>query len=286
MLNNKPRTIGSTGLAIGTHLAMETLFNWIEPYDPERIKPEPVNLALFNCYYFNIYTLARNLANSFEEKDKPKIYGDKEFPELLANEINLLKTLFQHVSSETKLIIYKCDYSKAIKNYNNGKGNLETVAYTDFVMVENHLAKLIDKNELFKNTVVKSNYRLPKPPKEITGTNFLLTTSISFDLLNKGNITLLESHTGKSKKKDQFYTKFHSVGTANLSAIPFTEETLFILGDKFIIKPLNILFRKSLVATAFERDWNYKTPASLVRSFLVTDTDFSQYIFNLNRLYT
>ena len=286
MLSNKERTIGATGLSVGTHLAMETLFKWIEPFDPEREKPLYIDLSLYSCYYFNLFTIARNLANSFStEKDKVKIYGDKEYPSLLGNEISILRGLFDQIGLGIKLVIYKCDYSKALKIYNNGKGDPETMSYVEFVMIENRLNEIIRKEKSVSNQVTVSSFRLPKPPTGTVGSNYLITTSISFDLLNKGNLSLLESHTGKIKTRDKFYTKFHTIGNKDLSSIPYTEETLYIMGDKFLIRPLNLAYRRSLLAMAYESNWSYKTSPAIVRTKLLSDVDFNHYIKDMKKLY-
>ena len=287
MLSQLERSIGGTGLSVGTHLAMESLFSDLQPYDPEREKPPYVDLNLYSCYYINLYTLARNLLNSFQIfVDKKKILGNKEFPELLANEIYNIREMFNSIGSGMKVIVYKCDYSKAIKSYNNGKGEPEIVPWLDYLTLNNVLDNLLKKHEALKKMVVKSDYRLPKPPKGIIGNNYLVTSSIAFDLLNKGNITLLETHTGKTKTKDQFYTKFHKLGENSLASIPFGQETLFIMGDRLLVKPLIISARRKLLELANSRQWTYKTSINSIRSEIVRDTIISQYIHNLSKLYT
>lgn len=286
MLEMLERSIGGTGLSVGTHLAMESLFSDIEVFDPERERPPLIDLNLYSCYYINLYTLTRNLLNSFPNTvDRKKVLGDKQFPNYLANEIYNIKEMFNSYNIGHKVIVFKCDYSKAIKAYNNAKGELEVIPWLEYVMIDNVLNNLLKKNENIKKMVTKSDHRLPKPPKGIIGNNFLVTTSIAFDLLNKGNITLLETHTGKTKEKDQFYTKFHKLGEQNLASIPFAEETLYIMGDRLLVKPLLITVRRKLLELANSRQWTYKTNMNGIRSEILGDTLISQYIHNLRKVY-
>lgn len=286
MLTEIERSIGGTGLSVGTHLAMESLFADLQPFDPERERPPLVDMNLYSCYYINLYTLARNLLNSFPIiADKKKILGDKQFPELLANEIYNIREMFNSYGIGHKVIVFKCDYTKAIKAHNITKGELEVIPWLEFVMINNVLDGYMKKNETIKKMVTKSDHRLPKPPKGIIGNNYLITSSVAFDLLNKGNITLLETHTGKTKGKDQFYTKFHKLGENSLAAIPFTEETLFIMGDRLLVKPLLITVRRKLLEMANSREWTYKTNFNLIRSEIVGDVLISQYIYNLRKVY-
>lgn len=286
MLEMLERSIGGTGLSVGTHLAMESLFSDIEVFDPERERPPLIDLNLYSCYYINLYTLTRNLLNSFPNTvDRKKVLGDKQFPNYLANEIYNIKEMFNSYNIGHKVIVFKCDYSKAIKAYNNAKGELEVIPWLEYVMIDNVLNNLLKKNENIKKMVTKSDHRLPKPPKGIIGNNFLITTSIAFDLLNKGNITLLETHTGKTKEKDQFYTKFHKLGEQNLASIPFAEETLYIMGDRLLVKPLLITVRRKLLELANSRQWTYKTNMNGIRSEILGDTLISQYIHNLRKVY-
>ena len=60
------RAKGKSGLSIGTHLAMETIFpNKFELFDSEREIPK-LNEKLYDTYVINIYTVARNVLGAVE----------------------------------------------------------------------------------------------------------------------------------------------------------------------------------------------------------------------------
>lgn len=258
-LDKMERVIGGTGLSIGTHLAMESIFD-IPTYDVDREAPPKVNLADYNYFMFNLYTILRNITNSYTERDKLKILTDKQLESVLMQEIDLLRIYFSNFPS-CKFIIYFPDYSKPLRQLNFGKGDKPSAKMLDFTNMDTVLRKFIKKeNGGIKNVVTKTSYLFPKMDGDI-----IVMTSYPMDLLNKGRISLFESHTGKLKTRSQFYTKFHSPGGADMSNIPFIEDMLYIFGDNAIVKGLNIALKRKVLEVAAQKNWTYKTTHEKVK---------------------
>ena len=61
------RTIGSSGISVGTHLMFEAIeeFSSIKLFDDSR-EITKVSLNNYKAHVFNIYTVIRNIVNSYE----------------------------------------------------------------------------------------------------------------------------------------------------------------------------------------------------------------------------
>ena len=71
------------------------------------------------------------------------------------------------------------------------------------------------------------------------------------------NVLLLESHTGKVKSENEWYTKFSAEASER---IPFNKATLTFFGDSGgMFKPQHHTARKALTAVADKYKWTYQT---------------------------
>jgi hypothetical protein len=87
--------------------------------------------------------------------------------------------------------------------------------------------------------------------------NALLLTNYPIDLLCHKEflqLDLLESHTGKIKGKNQWYTKFYQ--GENLSNIPLTSYFMRVFGDKETWRPMAIQIRKDIIDVAKKYNWS------------------------------
>ena len=58
------RVIGSTGISIGTHLMLESLFTKdIDHFDKERVIPNELDINKYSYHIYNVITIARNIIN-------------------------------------------------------------------------------------------------------------------------------------------------------------------------------------------------------------------------------
>ena len=119
----------------------------------------------------------------------------------------------------------------------------------------------------------KYTYKLEKSETE----HALITTSFSLDLLQNLNMTLLESHTGVIKSLQQFHTKF-SASAHDFSAIPFNDVTLFMLGDKTLVKGWSAKVRAKVSSMASENKWTYRTTRDKVKADLSRDFELSPLV--------
>lgn len=268
------RVIGSTGLSVGTHLALESLLD-VEPFDPEREAPPKIDMINYKYLMVNIFTVLRNLINSYETKDKFELLKDKKLYNVLSQEITnlgMVLSSFRHC----KTILYFPDYTKAIRRFNQDKGKAGiTVKYADFMLMNNFLEKDYNsKSSNIKNLVTRMDYKFPK---EFEGDK-LVFTNISMDLFNKGNIDLLESHTGKLKTKSLFYTKLHKVGENDMSSIPFLPIMMYIFGDSNIIAGVNVAVKKEVIQMSKTQNWTYKTTDEKARFYLYTSQAIKDWV--------
>lgn len=262
----RDRVVGSTGLSIATHLAMESLF-WqtVRKYDDKK-EIHKVDISKYKYYMFNFYTFLRNVLNSFPHKDKREILLTKGFNNILTDEINMLSVLFE--KSDVKVSFYVPNYDVALRHLNKDKDVNLTAARLEHKM-------LVDADVVVPATVdvkILKNHRVDIPDKTI------ITTSYGLDILNRGSYSLLESHTGKLKSKSEFFTKYHKVGSLDLSNVPIVEVLMYILGDNGLVKPLGIPIRKRLLDIAKSKNWTYRTTIDKIKHDCKVDTDISNII--------
>lgn len=253
------RTIGGSGLSIGTHLAMENIFK-IPRYDPDVELANPFDVNEYKYYFFNFYTLVRNVANSYTERDKMKIYQSKDLYNMVETEVDLLLSYFH--GYKCQLVFYKLDYTKPIKEMNKNKGEKITNKEIEYDLLTKVIKSMLNNKErrLCKMIENIKSYKLPN----FEG-NGIIMTHYCIDLLNNGKITLMESHTGKLKTRWAWYTRFHKLGDKDLANIPFTECNVCIFGDRSLTKIIGLLDRRAVYALSKEKNWTYRTSSEKVK---------------------
>lgn len=278
-LDNAERTIGSSGLSIGTHLMYESVFPNLKKYDETRDIPSNVELKDYNIHYFNLYTLVRNIINSFQETNKDKIKSNKKLVNKILDEIYLLEEMYQ---KQTELVFYLCKYDKAIRAYNHGKLLSNYSRHIRYVEFTNFLRSIVSKNKPLKDKVMELSYKLPKATPN---TKVLITTHFALDLRNKLTMDLLESHTGKLKKPTEFNTKYHGLGEADMTNIPFIPELLFILGDDTLVKICDVVTRREIVSTSVSKNWTPLTSRYKALTDIKDIKGAREAIFNFTDVY-
>ena len=277
-LKTEERTIGDSGLSIATHLSMENIFP-IPRYDLERPLANPLDLNDYTYFLFNFYTLVRNIYNSYKETDKVSIIKDKDFYSVIEDEVLLLQNYFDNFN-KTKFVIYRPDYEDVFKSLNIGKEYKLGVKYEDYLIIDKYIDKFLSKGNNLYNMVEQTSHLFPKMEGDV-----IVMTHFSHDLLNKGRLYLLESHTGKLKSNKDFYTKLHSVGVRDMSYVPFCEQTYYIFGDTNLIRALPIIVRKNVLALGIEKNWTYKTSPAMIKYHLESDTDTKGILKQFKSIY-
>ena len=83
---------------------------------------------------------------------------------------------------------------------------------------------------------------------------------MAYDLLSKSNfsdLSLLESHTGQIKAHYQWNSKFYQgPSEIELSNKPFMKKTLFIFGDRHLIRPMDIRIRREINDISKQRNYD------------------------------
>lgn len=271
------RTVTSFGLSIGTGLALESIFDpTTDRYDNDRDIPNRVNIETYKIHIFNIFTLARNLLNSVNDKDKDSLLNNKHFLETLKDEIYVINSLYE--DKKCKPVIFIPNYAKVYKHMNAGKDTGITKAYVENEKILSKLKYLTLDDDI---RVIKGSYKLPS----ISG-KVLITTSIPVDLLNKSiSLDLLESHTGKLKTKKDFYTKFHKLGKTSLENIPFLQEMVYLLGDGSVVLPFSLKLRRMLHALSLEKNWTNRTTSMKVRYDISKVDELAAIIKNFKSIF-
>lgn len=270
-LTTLDRTVGSSGISIGTHLALESLFgDQMLLYDEER-EFEKININNYDTHVYNIFTLLRNLVNSFNNiADKSQIYQANGLYKLLSKEILLIA---QHYNNKKcKPVLFYPDYDNVYKKYNANKNPVEHNMYKEHTLQREILKNISKKHNI--NSINNGNG--PKLPY-IKG-KVLITTHIPYDLLSTNNIDLLESHTGRLRKRSSFNSKYHSVGQLDLSHLPYLEELLYILGDGIFIGITPLSIRRALIELSIKSKWTVRTTSVKVNHDLKRHPELKEVI--------
>lgn len=205
--------------------------------------------------YVNVRTLYRNFVASFDTKHYKPV-SDEEFIETFLTEVSEFERI---VKMETNNRVSTVFYYPKYEHLNKRVPYLKRKPYNPSIfdqVEENMWHRLIDEERFLPFNVIiledegfESNYM-----------DIMLLSSFVVDLLEASkfnSVTLLESYTGKLKKRQEWYTKLNLPKTKDYTyRVPFNRFTLQIFGDKsgFFEKP-NIELRKAICQMAREDNW-------------------------------
>jgi hypothetical protein len=224
------RDVGQIPVSIGTSLAFEGLLG-IHPNQPV----QPTNVKTIQTIWINIRTLARNLFQAVPtEKALEMDYTNSV--QVLLNETQVLPVaLTQH--GYTGKIRYYLASKDAVK-WAFPKANfkeLKSPKQIAYDMFERFVSIELYQQMKAANMDVMEIDRKPKAGEGIVA----LLTHYPHELLWKpqfSRLLLLESHTGKLKTYNTWYTKLNGI-SENEYPMPFTEFTLQVFGDGELIAP-------------------------------------------------
>jgi hypothetical protein len=270
------RTMSSFGISIPTGIMLETLF---EPttarYDNERIPPTKIKVDDYSYHFFNLYTLIRNIANSVPIKNIEDLLRNRDFYNVLEDELHIIVSLYE--DTKCKPIIFLPDYTQVYTKYSAGKEGELSKGYQEAQIIYNYIKKFTTTTISYINT----GYKLPGIDKQS-----LITTHFPVDLNNNlGKLVLLESHTGRVKYKHDWYTKLHKLGTKDLSIIPFMEETLYLLGDTHMVKPISVRLRTVLYDIAVMKHWTSRTTSGKIKSDISGSKELTEILKQFKKSY-
>lgn len=249
------RAMSAFPVSIGTALALETLFQPMQPaYDPMRVIPQKVEIGNYQVLWVNLMTLYRNIIGALD-KDGAKAVMAGDLSDTLAFEVDLIQRLVGEESlGKCECVFYASNYSGLHATHPHG---LLREHKTERQRQYNHLMELT-LGDFFKTQVRSESFqhfdRLIQPKLARKG---LILTHYAYDLLAYPAFTeldLLESHTGAVKSRGLWYTKLSN--SQNLVRMPFNSMTLQVFGDSqtFTAQPMKA--RLALIELADKYNWH------------------------------
>nr|DAR94046.1 MAG TPA: hypothetical protein [Caudoviricetes sp.] len=208
-----------------------------------------------NLMYVNIRTLYRNYVSSYDAKDYYKI-NEEEFNQTFMDEVAEFERLVKEVTNNrVKTIFYYPKYTNLKKTL----PHLERDQYNPSIFddVEENLWEDIQSNQKwvpFNIEIIDEN------GFEQSFLDVTMFTSFVVDLLQSvkfNTLTLLESYTGKLKKRQEWYTKLKLPKRKDTAyKVPFNKFTLQIYGDKSgFFKTTNKQMRDMVTNMAIDDNW-------------------------------
>lgn len=251
------RDMGELPISIGTSFSIQGLYNTHPDRKPEKILPASKGDVL----YINVRTMLRNIFNA-TESDKVTQVKAKDYVVCIKDEIQDINSFMENQEHKLKLYFYLPTYASITKEFGN-------TAELRMPSTELQKQKLEIEKQVF-SILEQEQKTLPEERRYINvidmvikSTNreraFILT-HLPIDLLyTKGfaNVLLIESHTGKVKSENEWYTKFSAEASER---IPFNKATLTFFGDSGgMFKPQHHKARKAIMEVAEKYKWTYNT---------------------------
>lgn len=255
-MNVLEREVGDFPLSIGTSYALQGLFNT----HPNQ-KPVPLNVSTIDTIWINIKTLTRNLYAALGSAQTQTI-DYNEAVDILVTEAESILTIVQQTRIKAKVIFYLASSNAALWKYPHALWKKpKTVKQLGYDIYEKQVATecyLRLKEQLPEHTVELEN------PEGRNGICVMLT-HFPMELLWKDRFTrlmLLESHTGKVKPYNQWYTKLN--GVREDMPMPFNRFTLQLFGDGVIMDSFKRPLRQEFIELAKANRWTGITTIDLM----------------------
>lgn len=252
------RAVSGFPLSIGTAIAMETLFPLMQdPYDKERKIPDQADLSQYDSIYLNLTTLFRNFISALE----PGMFATVSVPDVVATleeEISLINQLLSTHGPNCRPHYYYSTYSSLrshIAGLTDKNVSLREPATELQKAYDALLQKTLKMMEEHTDTILKFDGALK--PKDYD--NSLIFTHQPYDLVDFrffAKPELLESNTGHIKPRKDWNTKFHSMGTHDISMMPFHRKTLLVFGDRSLVRPAKMKLRETILDVAVKKNWH------------------------------
>ena len=239
ILKNRP--MSGFPVAIGTSLALETVFNPIQSvYDEARIIPKKIEPTDYSVHLFNISTLLRNIISSLPTSS---VYttSKQDYLSVLLEEIEWLTNFYQ--LNQLDIQFYINDY-QYVKDTYADKDKLRKPTTDKQIYLDNVISYCLSKLKMEDDVKVFHNeIRYNRTDKA------LMLTHVPWDLLSHSHfdtLHLLESHTGLVKSRKNWNTKYLKLGDRDMSFLPFLEYLLVTFGDSIMFIPSSMEERVKL----------------------------------------
>lgn len=255
------RELGNIPISIATAMAIDGLYN--RHPDLKAMPKLPATKA--KIIYLNARTLFRNIHGAIGDSDKAQAVNAKDYATTLLQEVDELKAALSEEQHPLEVVLYLPSYKSIARYMGNGELKpLNTDKQKNYNTLENNtLQHIVD---MYKDMEQKPFLEVDMDIKVETYQHIFILTHLPVDLLNVVNaadVYLVESHTGKVKSQDLWYTKFASERSPN---IPFNKATLLFFGDSGgLFKPQNVKSRRRLIDIGTSRKWNaHTTPSRMI----------------------
>lgn len=246
------RTIGLFPMSVGTSLAFEALMS------------RPVNKteAPIETLMLNVGTIFRNAYQAYDTDDRDRIGVDRLHDDVIADMsaiYDILKDVGRTVLPDYKL--YYGKYATLSSAFPLAKiWEPSSDIAKEYARLERNVIDKVTKT--MRGLIQVVDHTLPSTVK-----NTYVITHHVVDLLvpsGYGQITLLESHTGALKQKDQWTTKLTNGNT--LTRIPFNRMTLQIFGDKSVnFKANSFKYKAAVMRLSEEFEWTPHTTRDRIK---------------------
>jgi PHIKZ066 len=257
------RERGQLPLSIGTSLAFESMLN-----TSEIIKHDKPLYVGNGKVWINIKTLYRNIYGSVHRENIDRT-SDSQFADAMFSEIDLIKDICREEANGIEPVFYCPNYVK-IDNFNN-----ETLLRLDNTSLQQTYTKRMTNCLKIVLPEFNKSKELTNPNRiriydnfieDIENQNTLMITHYAFDLLSFRkfkNLTLLETHTGKAKGRELWYTKYYN--GKDLPELPFRLDLLTLLGDGTLFRNKVPKFKKEIIRMAKDYHWSSITTTDKIR---------------------
>lgn len=254
------REKGQFPMSIATSLAFESLLN-IHP-DTKHDRPQ---LHRFDTIWINIRTLFRNMYTSMARLTADTL----EYQDLAHGLLDDIEQINDFAREYNKPVFYYLShYNNFDTKYKFAKLRLantviQKVYMTKMSQVFTYLFKnkiLIDTKEGNGNIFVYNDIIRPTNHPSVG-----MITHYCYDLLDSysfSKLVLLETHTGRLKEKEQWYTKYYN--SSELPPLPFRLDLLQIFGDKEMFSPAPKNIRDIFLKAAKQYEWTPMTTSSRI----------------------
>lgn len=229
------REVGKIPVSIGTSLAFEGYLD-IHPNQPK----QPIDVKTVKEIWVNLRTLTRNLWQAVPTAEVPNI-NPAAAVDVLMQEVQTIPVALAQYGARAKVRYYITGKDSMKWTFPNAQfKQAKTPKQMAYEVYERYTA--IELYQRMKSEGIEVILIDRKPPSS-DGTVALLTHYPS-DLLWKehfNRLLLLESHTGKLKPWNMWYTKLHNITEA--TPMPFNKFTLQVFGDgvDLVPQPRNII---------------------------------------------
>lgn len=251
------REMGELPISIGTSFSIQGLYNTHPDRKPEKILPASKGDVL----YINVRTMLRNIFNA-TDSDKVVHVKAKDYVTCIKDEIQDINSFMENQEHKLQLYFYLPNYASITKEFGN-------TAELRMPSTDLQKQKLEIEKQVF-SILEQEQKALPEERRYINVIDMeiktkdrqraFILTHLPVDLLYaKGfaNVLLIESHTGKVKAENEWYTKFSADASER---IPFNKATLTFFGDSGgMFKPQHHKARKAIMDIADKYKWTYHT---------------------------